>query len=116
MDKNDLHGYLQAVLTFLGGIAPGAIGAAVAVAYEKSLTWGQRFLQFAIGIIVSYFATLVVRENTSFGPFLIQSISFTVGLIAYKAVPGFTESAAETARSVPKDLWDFVKRKLGMGE
>lgn len=116
MNKSDLHGILDAVWSFLAGITPGAIGAAVAVAYEKQLSWGQRFLQFAIGIIVSYFATLVVRENTSFGPFLQQSISFTVGLIAYKAVPNFTDSAAETARSVPKDLWGFIKKKLGMGD
>lgn len=114
--KADTAVLLSAVLEFLKALIPGTIGAAVAVSFNKSKSLGQKVLQFVVGIVVSYYAAQLTQELTSWGPYAVQAVSFTVGLVAYEAIPSFMKSSAETAGSIPRDLWAFVKKKLGIGE
>lgn len=105
---------LEAAITFIKGIAPGAFGAAVAVAIDHTATWAERFIQFAVGIIVSYYVGAALVEWLDFGQMVNQGISFSLGMVAYNAVPKFVHSAAETAGAIPRDLWSWVKLKLGI--
>lgn len=113
MNKQDLLDALAAVGTFMAGLVPGALGAAIATAYEKGLTWSQRFLQMAVGIIVSYFAGQAFAAAITPSAFVTQAVSFTVGMIAYKSVPGFIEAAGATFRAIPGDVWAAIKAKFG---
>jgi|KBSSwiS6_1023812.scaffolds.fasta_scaffold16419_2 hypothetical protein len=109
MNKNDIVDVVTSGVEIIYGLVPGALGAAVATAYEKGLTWAQRFGQIAVGIIVSWFAGQAFSAFFSFGPFVQQSVSFVAGLVAYRAVPGFIAAFAATAKSVPGDVWENVK-------
>lgn len=112
--KLETHAALEAAWEFLKGVAPGAFGAAVAVAFDRTATFAHRVIQFIVGIVVSYYVGAAVHELFEFGPMVNQGISFTVGMVAYQSVPSFTKSASETAGSIPKDLWVWVKGKLGI--
>ena len=37
---------LDTLLALLAGLVPGAMGAAVSLAYEKGLSWTEKFTQF----------------------------------------------------------------------
>lgn len=102
---------LAALWGFVKGLLPGAFGAAIAVTMDRTATFAQKLLQFVAGIIVSYYVSGAVRELTDFGPMVQQSVSFTLGLIAYNSAKSFMEGSAETARSIPRDVWDWWKGK-----
>lgn len=110
MDKNTLRETLDGALTFTAGLTPGAMGAALSVAYEAGLTWMQRFVAFATGIVVSYFAGQAFIAVFTPNPFVAQGFAFSIGLVAYKSVPGFIKSASETIASIPAAIRD----KLGL--
>lgn len=112
--KPEVSAALDVAWEFVKGIAPGAFGAAVAVAFDRSATFARRVVQFAIGIVVSYYVGAALHESFSFGPMVNQGISFTVGMVAYQSVPSFTKSTAETVSAIPRDLWAWVKGKLGI--
>lgn len=112
--KLEIQVALEAIWEFTKGLLPGAFGAAVAVAFDQTATFARRVVQFAVGIIVSYYVGAAVQEFFEFGPMANQGISFTVGMVAYQSVPSFTKSTAETAGSIPRDLWAGVKGKLGI--
>lgn len=114
--KLDLIDAALRVGDFLAGLVPGALGAIVATAYEKGLTWGQRFLQLAVGIVVSYYVGAAFSAVFGASDFLRQGVSFTAGMIAYKAVPVFIQNWVSTAAEVPGDLWSAVKAKIGIKE
>lgn len=105
---------LETAWEFAKALAPGAFGAAVAVAFDQTATFARRVVQFAVGIVVSYYVGAAIQEYFSFGPMVNQGISFSVGMVAYQSVPKFTSSAAETAGSIPRDLWAWIKGKLGI--
>lgn len=110
MTKHDLLAASQALLEFASGLVPGALGAAVATAYERGIPWLQRLTQLAVGIIVSYFGGRVfdaLLPHTH--EFVRQGVTFSIGLVAYNAVPGFIKSFANTLQKVPGDLWDWIK-------
>ena len=111
--KPETSALVEMAWDFLKGIMPGAFGAAVAVAMDRSATLGRRFIQFAVGIIVSYYVGTAIIELTDFGPMVRQGISFTVGMVAYQSVPEFTASTAKTLSDVPKDLWAWIKKRIG---
>jgi hypothetical protein len=111
VDKQTFRDGLDAVLTFAAGLVPGAFGAAIAVAYEKTMTWAERFSAVAIGIIVSYFAGLAFVAVMDPHPFMERGFSFSVGLVAYKATPAFIHAAVEAIKGVPKAILD----KVGLG-
>lgn len=103
-----MHDAIDAGLTFLSGLVPGALGAAISLSYEKSLTWSQGFFQLTVGIIVSYFASGALVAVFSPAPFVAQGFSFTVGMIAYKATPKFIASAVEAVSAIPGAIRDRV--------
>lgn len=107
---------LAAIWSFVKGLLPGAFGAAVAVSMDKSADFLTKTVQFFAGIVVSYYAGAAIQEATSFGPMVQQSISFTLGMIAYKSAKSFIKGAEETAGSIPRDLWDGLKKRLGLGK
>lgn len=97
------------------GLLPGAFGAAVSVTMERTASFSQKLIQFAAGIIVSYYVAAAVREMTDFGPMVQQSIAFTLGMIGYESARSFTQGASKTAGSIPSDVWGWIKSKMGMG-
>lgn len=99
----------------LKGLLPGAFGAAVSATMEKKATFGQKLIQFAAGIIISYYVSAAIHEMTAWGPMVQQSVSFTLGMIGYESARSFTQSASKTAGQIPADLWAWVKAKLGVG-
>jgi len=106
MDKY-LHQLFETFLAFLGGLTPAALGAAVSLAYEKGLTWSDRFVQFAVGVCVSYFAGGVIAAIWPWkpiDPFVLQGITFTLGMIAFKATPRFISSASDVVAGLPGDI------------
>jgi hypothetical protein len=112
MDKNLYRELLDATLTFATGLTPAAIGAAVGMAWDRGLTWGQRFLQLAVGIIVSFFAARMIQgawliyAGAEIPPFVLDGIKFTLGMIAFKATPRFITAAVEVVASLPARVRD----------
>jgi hypothetical protein len=122
--KDILHEASTALLAFAIGLVPAALGAAVSLAYEAGLTWAMRFTQFAVGVTVSYFATNVTVSiwarwaGSPPDPYIQQAVGFVVGMIAFKAVPRFRDSAVEAVASLPSTLRDMIpfRRKGGDGD
>lgn len=113
--KDLLHELGSTLLAFFVGLVPAALGAAVSLAYETGLTWSRRFLQMSVGIVVSYFATGVIRVLWPWGhpdPFVIQAVGFVVGMIAFKATPKFIAGLSERVTDIPAAFFDrFFPRK-----
>lgn len=104
------------IASLVGGLTPAGLGAMTALSYEKGLTWADRFTQFAVGVVVSYFATRVVGALFTLDPFVLQGISFSVGMVAFKAAPRFISGAAEVLGSLPREIKERIfpsKRKDG---
>ncbi|AOH83615.1 hypothetical protein AWL63_06145 [Sphingomonas panacis] len=111
MDKQ-IHQLIETMLELLVGLCPAALGAAVSLVYEKGLTWRERFVQWVVGIIVSWFAGRAIGALFSLSPFVLQAVSFTLGMIAFKAVPKFIASCTDAVAGLPSDLRDrFLPRK-----
>ncbi|TPG14354.1 hypothetical protein [Sphingomonas oligophenolica] len=110
MDKL-LHEIAGAAMTFLVGLMPAALGAAVSLAYETGLTWSRRFVQMSVGIVVSYFATNAIGAVWPQQPFVIQAVGFVVGMIAFKATPKFIDGAADKVAGLPGAIVDRVLPK-----
>lgn len=113
--KDILHELGVTLLGFVLGLMPAALGAAVSLAYEPGLTWSRRFTQMSVGIVVSYFATGVIRVLWPWGvpdPFVIQAVSFVLGMIAFKATPKFIAGLSERVTDIPAAFFDrFFPRK-----
>ncbi|KQM88472.1 hypothetical protein ASE67_01565 [Sphingomonas sp. Leaf23] len=92
---------IDTMLALLAGLLPGAMGAAVSLAYEKGLTWSDRFLQFTIGTIVSYFARGVIVALFDLHTFVVDGIVFTAGMIAFRATPRFASAVIDALVSLP---------------
>lgn len=102
-----LQAFLEACLTLMAGLAPGAIGAAVGMAWRKGLTWRDRFVQLAVGIVVSWFATRAIGAIfPHWEPFVLQAVAFTFGMIAFEATPRFIAAAADTVAALPARIAD----------
>lgn len=114
MNKIDLAEAGKTALDFLSGLVPGALGAAVATAYEEGLTWVQRFTQWAAGAIVAYFAGRLFDAFQSPTSLLHDIVVFSAGLVAYRAVPALTDGFVATLKAIPGDLWAGLKAKLGI--
>lgn len=107
MDKN-LHHLVDGALTFFAGLTPAALGAAVSLAYEKGLTWTERFIQMAVGVIVSFFVGRAVNAVHPLDPFVLQAVGFVTGMIAYKSAPKLIEGAAAAIAALPGSLKDWL--------
>lgn len=90
--KDDIHQLAVSVLAFLVGLTPAALGAAVTLAYEKGLSWTDRFTQFAVGVCVSYFLGGAIGALWALDPFVLQAVRFTLGMIAFRATPRLTST------------------------
>lgn len=119
MDKH-LHDAGAALLVFLIGLLPAALGAAVSLAYEQSLTWRTGCMQFVVGVTVSYFAKLAFIAACAFywhtapDPYVEQAVTFTLGMIAFKAAPRFRDGVIEIVVGLPDALRNavpFMRRK-----
>ena len=104
--KDQIHEAGMAVLTFLGGLVPAALGAAVSLTYETGLTWGQRAIQMLVGITVSFFVTNLASGIWSLNGYVAQAIGFVMGMIAFKATPKFISSCVTVAAELPGQLRD----------
>lgn len=111
MDKL-LHELAAAILSFLIGLVPAALGAAVSLAYETGLTWSRRFLQMSVGVIVSYFAGGAIGAVMTLNPFVLQAVGFVIGMIAFKATPRFIAGASDRVPDTALAVLDrFLPRK-----
>ncbi|MDB5724998.1 MAG: hypothetical protein JWQ16_1752 [Novosphingobium sp.] len=87
------HEIGEAVLTGLAAIAPAAAGSAIGAWLRKGLSWKERTLHFAAGIVVSWYANIAVGVIFSVHPFVAQAIGFTLGYLALDALPVIRERA-----------------------
>lgn len=101
---------LDLVATIVAAITPAALGATVSMAYERGLTWADRFSRLLVGIAVSFFTTRVVDALWLDDPLLLQSVSFTMGMIAYKATPQLAHNLTDIVVALPGT---FGSRWLG---
>jgi len=88
-----VHDMAEAALTALGAVAPAAAGSAIGAWLRKGLSFKERTLHFAAGIVVSWYATIAVGVIFSVHPFVAQGIGFTLGYLALDALPVIRERA-----------------------
>ena len=116
--KDLLHDFGTWLLAFVISLVPAGLGSVVSLLVETGLTWGQRIAQVWVGIVVSYFATGVIRVLWPWGqpdPFVIQAVGFVVGMIAFKATPKFIAGLSERVTDIPAAFFDrFFPRKDGL--
>jgi hypothetical protein len=106
--EKQFHAALEAFLALLVGLSPSALGAAVSLAYEKGITWTERFVQFAVGTCVSFFAQRAIGATITLNPFMLQAIAFLVGLVAFKATPKFISSCSDAVAGLPVEIRDRI--------
>lgn len=116
MNKQSFYDMLAVVREFASALAPGALGATVSVATQTGLTWAQRFLQLAVGIIVSYYAGEFAAHLFDLQDVAKSGVGFTAGIGAFEIVKHLRVSLGKVAEDAPTDLWSAVKRKLGIGQ
>ncbi len=104
---------LDTILTLAAGLVPGAMGSAVSLVYEKGLTWSDRFTQFAVGTIVSYFVRGAIVGLFDLHAFVLDGVGFTCGMIAFRATPRIASATIEALVSVPGLIRDRI---LGGGK
>lgn len=105
MDKL-LHDIAETVLAFLASLVPSAIGAIVSLIYEPGLTWAQRAARLWVGVTVSYFVQRAGGAVFDLHPYVLQSVAFVTGMIAYRAAPAFINGAATALGELPGLLRD----------
>jgi hypothetical protein len=71
----DFRTFVDASADLIGSISPSLIGSAAAQAWKPHLSWRQRFVQWAVGSVVSYYATLAIVAVTHWSGFVAQSIA-----------------------------------------
>lgn len=115
MDKLFDH-LLEALINLAIGLTPAALGAGVSLMYEKGLTWGDRFARLSVGVTVSWFSSRAVGALWPWqpiDPFVLQGITFTLGMIAYKATPPFISGMTAVVERLPDAL---ASRWLGKSD
>jgi hypothetical protein len=113
MNKTFINDALQWLRDVAVILAPGALGAAVSIATQTGLSWAQRFLHLAIGIIVSYYVGEAARDVFGLSDMVKSSIGFVAGLAAFESVKNLRGSIAEIAKTAPHDIWNNVKSWFG---
>lgn len=102
------HEILQAVLAFLASLVPSTIGAIVSMVYEPGLTWAQRAARLWVGVTVSYFVQRAGGAVLDLHPYVLQSVAFVTGMIAYRAAPAFMTGATTALGELPGLIRDRV--------
>ena len=103
---------LEAILAFTSALVPGALGAAVAIAVQTTLTWTQRFLQLVVGIVVSYYAGEAAAHLLGAHGVLKNAIGFTAGVGAFETAKALRVSIGDFVRESPKQLWAWLHNWL----
>ena len=106
-----LHEVAEGGRAFASALLPSAIGATVAVALKRGLTWTERLVQIAVGICVSWYVGVAAKAMFDVGPFMMQAIGFTAGLLAYDALPRFRERLIIVVTEIP----DGLRARFGLG-
>jgi hypothetical protein len=106
LEQHTIQEAVDAAKNLFSALGPAALGSAVAQAYQRGLSWRDRFVQWAVGIIVSYYATLLIREVIGMGDLATQAVGFVLATLAFQATPKFIAGATEAAGALPVDLKD----------
>ncbi len=101
-----LHDFLEAAIALLMSLLPAGLGSIVSMLYDMPATWPKRLTQLWIGIVVSYFVQRAVGAIYPLHPFVLQALSFWIGMIAFKAAPSFVAGCATAAGELPTMLRD----------
>ncbi|MDH7641189.1 hypothetical protein [Sphingomonas oryzagri] len=96
--------YLHTIGIIIAALAPAAIGAAVAQAWEHGLSWTQRLVQWAVGICVSYYVTGAIGAILHLDPFVAQAIGFVIAMVAFRATPAFIAASVAAVGAIPSGL------------
>lgn len=103
------HQIADWLLTVLIAACPAMLGATVAMLYEKGLTWSDRFVRLAVGVVVNFFVSNVLLAIwPALAPAAVQAISFVFGLIAFRAVPPFITASADRLAELPGVVLDRI--------
>jgi hypothetical protein len=96
----------EAVKAIGAALMPAAIGSAVAQAWQEGLSLRDRFIQWAVGICVSYYVTLGISAFFGLGQFAAQAVGFVVAMIAFQGTPKFIAGCSRTLESLPEAVRD----------
>jgi len=108
----DLRHLLESAVELVVSLTPSLIGSAVAQAWKPSLPWRERVLQWVVGSMVSYYATLAIIAITGWNAFVAQSIAFAIALLAFDATPAIARAVIDVLVSIPARFVDrFLPRK-----
>lgn len=110
--KSTIYEVVAPIVPVLQALVPGAFGAAVAVAVQRGLTWLQRFVQLAVGIVVSYYAGEAASSLFGFDGAVKNGVGFVAGVAAFETVKTLRTSIADVAKDAPRQLWERVMSKL----
>ena len=102
-----IHDFLEATQALVSALTPAAVGAAIGQAWEKGLSWAQRISQWVVGICVSYYLGLAIREIMSLDPFVADAVKFLIAMIAFQATPRFIRGAADAVGTLPASIRDW---------
>jgi hypothetical protein len=105
-NESILEHLVSAAQDAASALAPAAIGAAVGQAWEKGLSFGQRLLQWAVGICVSYYVGGGLAGWFHLDAFVLDAVKFMLGMIAFKATPRFISGGVAVAGGLPEQLRD----------
>lgn len=108
-----LNEVATAVKAAATALTPAAFGSAVAVASKRGLTWSERCIQFAVGICVSWYVRLAIEALFPMDAFMAQAVGFTIGMLAYDALPRFRERAIALVGELPDFIRDWLPRRKG---
>jgi hypothetical protein len=105
MDKL-FHEIFDTVLAFLITLLPPALGAGVSMLVDDAITWTKMLSRLLVGILVCYFVRGAVDAILSPHPVVSQAIGFMIGMVAYKAAPGFISGTSAVIAELPGQLRD----------
>lgn len=104
---------LELVKNLASTLMPAAIGSAVAQAWQKGLSLRDRFIQWAVGICVSYYVTLGISAFFGLGQFAAQAVGFVVAMIAFQSTPRFIAGSGAALEALPGQLKDRLLGLIG---
>ncbi len=107
MDKF-AHEVVDSILAFLISLMPSALGATVSMLVDDGITWSKMLARLWVGIVMSYFMSRALDALFALHPFVIQAISFLIGMVAYKSAPGFIAGCAAAVSEAPGLLRDRI--------
>lgn len=105
MDKF-AHEVIDMILAFLMSLLPSALGATVSMMVDDGITWSKMLARLWVGVVMCYFMSRALEALFTLHPFVIQAISFLIGMVAYKSAPGFIAGCATAASEAPGLLRD----------